>query len=95
MRVYTNNNTRNSREWTGVFPTRPDNPPRCVATRGGNPSGPLIGGRSPFPFDCDDAYKEIIDAYSGRRLHLPLSIVARYTVASQDPLLPEQAAICA
>ena len=42
------------------------------------------------PFDCDDAYKEIIDASSGRRLHLPLSIVARYTVPSQDTLPPEQ-----
>ena len=42
------------------------------------------------PFDCDDAYKEIIDASSGRRLHLPMSIVARYTVPSQDTLPPEQ-----
>ena len=42
------------------------------------------------PFDCDDAYEEIIDTSLGRSLYLPLSIVARYTVAYQDPLPPEQ-----
>ena len=42
------------------------------------------------PFNCDDACEEIIDASTGRRLLLPKSIVARCTVASQDPLPPHQ-----